>query len=83
MTTSSPLIQAPPPSLHTAEEKQFLRFENVSKVYPTPKGPYPVLEGVELSVSEGEFTCVIGHSGCGKSTLLNMVSGFATPPKAG
>ncbi|MFY8150033.1 MAG: nitrate ABC transporter ATP-binding protein [Prochlorococcaceae cyanobacterium] len=79
MTTSSPLIQAPPPSLHTAEEKQFLRFENVSKVYPTPKGPYPVLEGVELSVSEGEFTCVIGHSGCGKSTLLNMVSGFATP----
>jgi len=38
-----------------------------------------VLEGVNLTVSEGEFICVIGHSGCGKSTLLNMVAGFNTP----
>lgn len=57
----------------------FLLIEDVSKVYPTSKGPYTVLEGVNLAVSEGEFICVIGHSGCGKSTLLNMVSGFSTP----
>ncbi len=57
----------------------FVAIENVSKVYPTPKGPYTVLQNVNLSVAEGEFICVIGHSGCGKSTLLNMVSGFATP----
>jgi nitrate ABC transporter ATP-binding subunit len=37
------------------------------------------LEGVDLTVNEGEFVCVIGHSGCGKSTLLDMVSGFNTP----
>ncbi|ACK67483.1 nitrate ABC transporter, ATPase subunits C and D [Rippkaea orientalis PCC 8801] len=54
-------------------------IENVSKVYPTPKGPYTVLKDVNLTVKDGEFICVIGHSGCGKSTLLNMVSGFATP----
>lgn len=57
----------------------FLVIEDVSKSYPTPKGPYTVLEGVNLTVSEGEFICVIGHSGCGKSTLLNMVAGFNTP----
>ncbi len=57
----------------------FLKLENVSKVYPTPKGPYTVLENVNLSISEGEFICLIGHSGCGKTTLLNMVSGFAQP----
>ena len=57
----------------------FLVIENVSKIYPTPTGPYTVLDGVELSVSEGEFICLIGHSGCGKSTLLNMVAGFNTP----
>ncbi|MBE9195846.1 ATP-binding cassette domain-containing protein [Synechocystis sp. LEGE 06083] len=57
----------------------FLTIENVSKVYPTAKGPYTVLENVNLTVDEGEFICVIGHSGCGKSTLLNMVSGFANP----
>lgn len=57
----------------------FLTIENVSKVYPTKTGSYTVLEGVNLTVEEGEFICVIGHSGCGKSTLLNMVSGFAFP----
>ena len=57
----------------------FLKFENVGKVYPTPKGPYPVLQNINLTVEEGEFICVIGHSGCGKSTLLSMVSGFQQP----
>jgi nitrate ABC transporter ATP-binding subunit len=57
----------------------FLVIEDVSKIYPTPDGPYPVLEGVNLTVHEGEFVCLIGHSGCGKSTLLNMVAGFSRP----
>jgi bicarbonate transport system ATP-binding protein len=56
-----------------------LRFEQLGKTYDTPRGPYPVLENINLEVCRGEFICVIGHSGCGKSTLLNMVSGFATP----
>jgi bicarbonate transport system ATP-binding protein len=38
-----------------------------------------VLDGVDLTVREGEFVCFIGHSGCGKSTLLNMVAGFVKP----
>jgi len=54
-------------------------IDNVSKVYPTPKGSYTVLQDVSLTVKDREFICVIGHSGCGKSTLLNMVSGFTTP----
>ncbi|RMD71593.1 MAG: ATP-binding cassette domain-containing protein [Cyanobacteria bacterium J149] len=57
----------------------FLTIDNVSKVYPTPKGSVTVLKDVNLIVEEGEFICVIGHSGCGKSTLLNMVSGFTQP----
>ncbi len=57
----------------------FLAIDNVTKVYQTPRGPYPVLDTISLDVNEGEFICVIGHSGCGKSTLLNMVSGFTTP----
>ncbi len=57
----------------------FLVIEDVSKVYPTPTGSYTVLDGVNLTVHEGEFICLIGHSGCGKSTLLNMVAGFNKP----
>ncbi|GFE70011.1 nitrate ABC transporter, ATPase subunits C and D [Chroococcus sp. FPU101] len=65
------------PYEQTSLNEAFLKIDNVSKIYPTPKGPYTVLDGVNLTVNEGEFICVIGHSGCGKSTLLNMVSGFA------
>jgi len=54
-------------------------FDNLSKVYPTSTGNYVVLEGINLTVQEGEFVCVIGHSGCGKSTLLDMVAGFRQP----
>jgi nitrate/nitrite transport system ATP-binding protein len=57
----------------------FLVIEGLTKVYPTAEGPYTVLDGVELTVKQGEFVCLIGHSGCGKSTLLNMVSGFNSP----
>ncbi|BAZ52490.1 nitrate transport ATP-binding subunits C and D [Nostoc sp. NIES-4103] len=65
--------------LQTQKAENFLVIEGVSKIYPTPEGPYTVLDGVDLKVREGEFVCLIGHSGCGKSTLLNMVSGFNTP----
>lgn len=68
-TTDSPI----------SNQEPFLVIDNVSKVYPNPKGDYVVLEEVNLKVQEGEFVCVIGHSGCGKSTLLNMVAGFSEP----
>ena len=63
----------------TVNRDPFLVVDSVSKVYPTPRGPYSVLENINLTVYEGEFICVIGHSGCGKSTLLNMVAGFNRP----
>jgi bicarbonate transport system ATP-binding protein len=74
--TASPITEQPSPA---ALAQPLLRFEQMGLAYPTPKGPYPVLEGVNLDVQAGEFICVIGHSGCGKSTLLNTVSGFAKP----
>ncbi|MBD2499714.1 nitrate ABC transporter ATP-binding protein [Anabaena azotica] len=61
------------------QKENFLVIEGVSKIYPTPEGPYTVLDGIDLKIREGEFVCLIGHSGCGKSTLLNMISGFNTP----
>lgn len=63
----------------TINRQPFLEIKDVCKIYPTKKGPFTVLDGVNLNVEKGEFICVIGHSGCGKSTLLNMVSGFNFP----
>jgi bicarbonate transport system ATP-binding protein len=75
MTISYPA----PGALQMPTGQPLLRFDGLGKTYPTPTGPYPVLENINFDVHQGEFICVIGHSGCGKSTLLNMVSGFATP----
>jgi nitrate ABC transporter ATP-binding subunit len=74
-TTNAPTQR----STASPTDPPFLVIDNVSKVYPSPKGDYTVLKNVSLTVDQGEFICVIGHSGCGKSTLLNMVSGFAQP----
>ncbi len=73
-TYSETVIHSPVPPA-----QPFLHINNVSKVYDTPKGPYTVLDGIDLTVDEGEFVCLIGHSGCGKSTLLDTVSGFRQP----
>ncbi|MDX2241329.1 MAG: nitrate ABC transporter ATP-binding protein [Leptolyngbyaceae cyanobacterium bins.302] len=76
MTTATQIS----PTLERPASEPFLIIDNVSKVYPLPKGEsYTVLENVNLTINQGEFICLIGHSGCGKTTLLNMVSGFAKP----
>ena len=36
------------------------------------------VDGVDLSVKEGEFLVFLGPSGCGKTTLLRMIAGLET-----
>jgi nitrate/nitrite transport system ATP-binding protein len=57
-------------------QDDYLRFDAVSKVYPTPKGPLTVVDGFDFQMKKGEFVTLIGHSGCGKSTVLSMVAGL-------
>lgn len=44
-------------------------------------GSYEVraLDGVNLSIEEGEFIALVGSSGCGKTTLMNLLGGLDTP----
>jgi nitrate/nitrite transport system ATP-binding protein len=39
-------------------------------------GDATVFDGVNFTLSEGEFVCIIGHSGCGKTTILNVLAGL-------
>ena len=39
----------------------------------------PVLNGLNLSISDGEFVTLLGPSGCGKTTTLRIIGGFITP----
>ena len=58
------------------QEGRYLEFFEVSKVYPTPKGPLTVVDGFTDIMPKGEFVTLIGHSGCGKSTVLSMAAGL-------
>tara|TARA_R110002072_G_scaffold6364_4_gene37538 strand:- start:27502 stop:29178 length:1677 start_codon:yes stop_codon:yes gene_type:complete len=64
------------PFLKNSGESKYLEFFNVTKTYPTPKGPLTVVDGFNLNMRKGEFVSIIGHSGCGKSTVLSMTAGL-------
>lgn len=59
-----------------------LQVSNVSKVYPTPRGPLSVLSDVSLTLSPGEAAAITGPSGSGKSSLLYIL-GALEPPSSG
>jgi NitT/TauT family transport system ATP-binding protein len=57
-----------------------IEIQGVSKRFATTEhGVVHALDGIDLSISPGEFVCLLGPSGCGKSTLLNAIAGFSLP----
>jgi nitrate ABC transporter ATP-binding subunit len=54
----------------------YVELSNLTKIYPTPKGPAIIVKDFNLRIGKGEFVALIGHSGCGKSTVLSMLAGL-------
>lgn len=58
---------------------EILRTENLKKYYEQGASPVKAIDGVNISVAQGEFVAIVGTSGSGKSTLLNMLGGLDRP----
>jgi nitrate ABC transporter ATP-binding subunit len=53
-----------------------LELTGLTKVFPTPSGPFIAVKDVNAGIEQGEFVAMLGHSGCGKSTVLSIIAGL-------
>ena len=56
-------------------EKSIIKLENISVSFDGQ----PILQDLQLQISDGEFVTLLGPSGCGKTTTLRIIGGFVKP----
>lgn len=59
-----------------------IKLENVVKDYQIGNATYRALNGINLSIEQGEFSAIVGPSGCGKTTTMNIL-GLLDKPTSG
>lgn len=62
-----------------AKDGYMILADNLVKIYKTSELEVMALQGLDLTVKEGELLAVVGNSGSGKSTFLNMLGGLDQP----
>ena len=60
-------------------ETNFVKVQNLTKVYETSGEPLLALDTVDYEQSRRDFVSIVGPSGCGKSTLLMLLAGLVRP----
>ncbi|MBQ9766892.1 MAG: ABC transporter ATP-binding protein [Lachnospiraceae bacterium] len=56
-----------------------VEFQEVTRIYTSGDHEQRALDGVNMTLEEGQFVVILGPSGAGKSTLLNMLGGLDSP----
>ncbi|WP_235987920.1 ABC transporter ATP-binding protein [Roseibium aggregatum] len=56
-----------------------MRLKNVAKIYGAGMAEVRALDGIDLTINQGEFVAIMGASGSGKSTAMNILGCLDTP----
>ena len=56
-----------------------IELKNIYKIYGDGDGEIRALDGVSLTINEGEFVAIVGQSGSGKSTCMNIIGCLDVP----
>jgi NitT/TauT family transport system ATP-binding protein len=59
--------------------RNVITLDRVAKVFQGRRSEVRALDGIQLSIRDKEFVCLIGPSGCGKSTILGIIAGLTKP----
>ncbi len=59
--------------------RAYIQVESLSKAYPSGAETLKAVDGITLSIEQGETVTILGPSGSGKSTLMNMIGGIDRP----
>lgn len=58
--------------------EDFVKLEQVTKVYKMGEVEIRAVDGIDFSIAKGEFVVIVGPSGAGKTTVLNILGGMDT-----
>ncbi|HUX96593.1 MAG TPA: ABC transporter ATP-binding protein [Bacteroidales bacterium] len=61
------------------EKSPIIKIENLVKKFPMGKSEFTALNGIGLTLNQGEFAGLVGPSGSGKTTLLNIIGSLDVP----
>lgn len=67
------------PAKNNQTNKKIVEVTNLTKNFDLSGQTIPVLKGISMTLTTGEFAAIVGPSGNGKSTLLNMITGIDRP----
>ncbi len=65
--------------MEQTQNHEVIVTDKVTKIFDPDGIPVNALNGIDLTITSGEFTAIVGPSGSGKTTFLNIISGLDTP----